>query len=177
MKLTSFLAQEHIYFNLDVSSKKKALELVGKLIAENLNRNIDLDHQWQEESNEPTHHICAVECFGNLFKREKLGSTALNFGIALPHAKLPENSPIQIETPIAIFLKLASPIDYEASDHKEVDLIFAMMFPNNDCEKFKAYLPAVAKKLTDKTFVKQLRYAETAESLWQLLDNETLDIE
>lgn len=177
MKLTTFLAQEHIYLNVEASSKKKALELVGKLIAENINRNIDLDNQWQDNSAEPTHHICAVECFGNLFKREKLGSTALNYGIALPHAKLPENSPIQLDTPIAIFLKLTSPIDYEASDHKEVDLIFAMMFPHNNCENFKSYLPAVANKLSDKAFVKQLRNMDTISELWQLLDSETLDIE
>lgn len=181
MKLTSFLKVEDIYFNVEASGKKRVLELVGKWIAESLNRDISLDKQWQEnqqiDSVEEISNICPVECFGNLFKREKLGSTALNYGVALPHAKLPENMPVQIELPIAVFLKLDSPVDYEASDHKDVDLIFAIMFPPQSCEKFKQYLPAVAKKLSDKAFVKQLRSAENRESLWQLLDNEELAIE
>ena len=159
--LTQFLSLEHIYLNVAISSKKRALEFIGKKVADALNQAYT-EHQIE-------HLFCPVECFSNLFKREKLGSTALNNGIALPHAKLPANSHIQLEKPIAIFIQLENPIDYEATDHKEVDLIYAILFPENSCDEYKMCLPQIAEKLTNKNLLKQLRMTTSAEDILQIL--------
>lgn len=160
MKLTEFLRPENIQLGVVVSSKKRALELIGKSVADYLNL---------QSHCTPENALCGVECFGNLFKREKLGSTALNHGIALPHTKLPLNDHIQLEQPIALFLQLETPIDFDADDHKEVDLIYAILFPENACEDYRSGLMKLAARLTDKNLLKQLRLAHSAEDIWQIL--------
>ena len=156
-KLTDFLSPETIQHGVFLSSKKRALELVGKLAAQVLNQH-----------NEESHPICPVECFSQLFKREKLGSTALNHGIALPHAKLPP-SDFPFTQPIAVFLQLETPIDYDAQDQKEVDLIYAILFPAAYCETHRASLSKIAQKLADKNLLKHLRNAQSADEIWQIL--------
>ncbi|MEG9476016.1 PTS sugar transporter subunit IIA [Mannheimia indoligenes] len=173
-KLTEFLSPENIRQGVLVSSKKRALELVGKVVAESINQ----PHLTQAEAQNES--VCPIDCFANLFKREKLGSTGLNQGIALPHAKLPACNGLTLDKPIAVFLQLEEAIDYEAQDNKDVDLIYAIMFPENSCEQYKSCLPQIAKQLADKSLLKQLRAAESAEDIWQILvyaDNHPKDEE
>lgn len=160
-QLTTFLTLENIHSGVVISSKKRALELLGKLVAERLNE------QFQTE--QPEQEVCPVECFANLFKREKLGSTSINYGVALPHAKVPCNEKIQLKEPLAIFLQLESEIDYEAVDHKGVDLIYAVFFPEGCCEQYKDCLQDIARQLSDKNLLKHLRAASSQEELWQVL--------
>lgn len=160
MKLTTFLSPENIHYGVELSSKKRALEFIGKLVAENLNSQFPCDK---------TQEFCPIDCFTNLFKREKLGSTAINNGVALPHAKLPSNDVIQLNEPIAIFLQLDTPIDYDAQDHKEVDLIYAILFPEQACEQYKGCLQEIAQQLSDKNLLKHLRSANSSEEIWQIL--------
>ncbi|MEG9530108.1 PTS sugar transporter subunit IIA [Mannheimia indoligenes] len=171
-KLTEFLSPENIRQGVLVSSKKRALELVGKVVAESINQLENLQEQGEA--------LCPVECFTKLFKREKLGTTGLNQGIAIPHAKLPACNGLTLDKPIAVFLQLEEAIDYEAQDNKDVDLIYAIMFPENSCEQYKSCLPQIAKQLADKSLLKQLRAAESAEDIWQILvyaDNHPKDEE
>ena len=160
MKLTEFLIPENIRQGVLVSSKKRVLELAGKIIAESANKSTACSDD---------DGLCPIECFGNLFKREKLGSTSINNGIALPHAKLPESATVSIDKPIAAFIQLEKPIDYEALDNKEVDLVYAIMIPSSCCEQYKNGLQEIAQRLNDKTLTKQLRSANNAEEIWQLL--------
>lgn len=158
MKLTEFLPLDNIRVGVEVSGKKKALEQVGQLVADYACR-----HALEEQA------VCPIACFSNLFKREKLGSTAINHGVALPHAKLPQESEV-LNKPVAVFLQLSEPIDYEATDNKEVDLIYAILFPEQCCATYKSYLPEIAEKLSDKHLLKLLRSAESAEDIWHILD-------
>ncbi|WP_181015863.1 MULTISPECIES: PTS sugar transporter subunit IIA [Glaesserella] len=160
MKLTTFLSPENIHCGVELSSKKRALEFIGKQVAENLNRQFQCDKAQE---------FCPIDCFATLFKREKLGSTAINNGVALPHAKLPKNEYIQLDEPIAIFLQLDTPIDYEAQDHKDVDLIYAILFPEQNCEQYKGCLQNIAQQLSDKNVLKHLRAATSSEEVWQVL--------
>lgn len=160
MKLTEFLSPLTIRYAVEVSSKKRALELVGKIAAEHLNTQFSCENEQDG--------ICPVECFSNLFKREKLGSTGINNGVALPHAKLPQ-SDIVLEKPLAIFLQLAEPIDYESTDNKDVDLVYALLFSEQSCEQYKSCLPQIAQKLSDKGLLKLLRSAESVDDIWQIL--------
>lgn len=160
MILTEFLRPENIRQGVVVSSKKRALEIIGSIIAQDLNAQAHCDNE---------QGLCPIECFGNLFKREKLGSTSLNNGVALPHAKLPKNDNVPLEKPVAVLLQLESAIDYEANGHKNIDLLYAIMFPEESCQHYKDCLPQIAERLSDKTLVKQLRNAENARQMWQIL--------
>lgn len=159
MKLTEFLTPDHIYCDVVASSKKRLLELAGKTVAESLHQEYNLDAK----------EMCPVGCFENLFKRERLGCTSIGNGIALPHAKLPLTC-AELSQPIALFFKLEHPINYEASDNKEVDLIYTMMFPEGCCEKYKGCLQKIAQKLSDKALAKQLRSAQSPDEIWQILE-------
>lgn len=163
MKLTEFLAPQDIRQGVEISSKKRALELIGQIVADKLNQ--------QSDSSIENERVCPVACFSHLFKREKLGSTGINQGVALPHAKLPENVVMSEKKPIAIFLQLAQPIDYESNDNKEVDLIYAVLFPESSCAEYKSCLPEMAKSLSDKVLLKQLRAAESSDEIWQILQH------
>lgn len=166
-KLTEFLSPENIRQGVLVSSKKRVLEKVGKIIAQSLNENAICSTEPSEKADDNT--LCPIECFSNLFKREKLGTTGLNQGIALPHAKLPACEGLVLDKPIAVFLQLEEGVDYGAQDNKEVDLVYAIMFPENSCSQYKHCLPEIAEQLMDKTLLKQLRAAESAEDIWQIL--------
>lgn len=157
MTLTQFLAPQNIHQGVICSSKKRVLELLGKYAADFLN-----------QGTEPEQEICAVECFNQLFKREKLGCTALSNGVALPHAKLPSDC-TSLSQPIAFFLQLESAVEYEAADHREVDLIYAVLFPEGSCEQYRGVLAEIAEKLSDKNVLKHLRAANNSEEIWQVL--------
>lgn len=158
LTLTQFLTPQNIRQGVICSSKKRALELLGKLAADSLNQSLDESEQ----------EICAIACFNNLFKREKLGCTALNNGVALPHAKLP-SACTSFTQPIAFFLQFESGIDYEAADHRDVDLIYAVLFPEQNCEEYRHILADIAEKLSNKNLQKHLRAANSSEEIWQVL--------
>lgn len=167
MLLTEFLTAENIHLDTPASCKKRTLEIAGKLLADAMRK------QLPEEIG--SDEACPIACFDALLKREKLGCTALNNGVAMPHAKLANACIQSLEKPIAVFMKLEQPVDYEAQDRKEVDLIYAILFPEQSCNHYKAYLPKIAEKLSDKNIIKQIRTAETEEDIWQLfyyLDNQ-----
>lgn len=181
-KLTEFLSPENIRQGVLVSSKKRALEYIGKIIAEYINNTLTIptDTCEQSQCDEQTEKVCPIECFTNLFKREKLGTTGLNQGVALPHAKLTTGESLVLNKPIAVFLQLEEAIDYDAQDNKDVNLIYAIMFPETCCEQYKNSLPQIAQQLTDKILLKQLRAAESVEDIWQILlyaDKHTINIE
>ncbi|MDO4430543.1 MAG: PTS IIA-like nitrogen regulatory protein PtsN [Lonepinella koalarum] len=149
MKFTSLLSPDNIRQGVICSSKKNLLEIVGRIAAKQCNIT---------EFNE-------IDCFENLFYREKLGCTALGNGIALPRARLPKGT-----SPVAVFLQLATAIDYDAADHRHVDLIFALLIPEDQCANYKDILESLSEKLTDKTLCKQLRNAQSAVELWQVFE-------
>ncbi|KOE67133.1 PTS IIA-like nitrogen regulatory protein PtsN [Aggregatibacter actinomycetemcomitans] len=146
MKFTELLTPESIRQGMILSSKKRVFELIAHIVAEKL----------QLENGEQ----CCFEC---LFSREKLGNSGLGGGVAMPKGRLPAEA-----QPIAVFIQLDSPIDYEAADHREVDLIFAVLIPENMCAAYVQYLPKLAENLTDKSLCKRLRAAKSADEILQI---------
>lgn len=157
MKLIEYLKPELIKLNLNFSSKKKALEAIGCLVTEYLE---------QQEGNEIT--FSSEECFSCLFKREKLGATSINYGIAMPHTKLPN---WKGDKPIAVFLQLGNPIDYETLENKDVDLIFAVIFPDEENEEYKSDLQNIAKMLNNKQLSRSLKTAQSLEEVLSIFDD------
>ncbi|MDC2825003.1 PTS IIA-like nitrogen regulatory protein PtsN [Rodentibacter pneumotropicus] len=150
MKLTELFRPENIRQGVSFSSKKRLFESIAHFIVEQLNC----------EKGEQA-------CFECLFEREKLGNSGLGNGVAMPKAKLPAEAS---DKALAVFLQLETPIDYDAQDGKPVDLVFAVLVPENQCQTYIPVLSDLTEKLIDKNFLKQLRSAKSADEIWQVFE-------
>ncbi|SHI05911.1 PTS IIA-like nitrogen regulatory protein PtsN [Ferrimonas marina] len=127
-------------------SKKRALEMISELASEQCP---DL----------PRH-----ELFESLMAREKMGSTGIGKGIALPHGRLS-----RITKPVAVMLKCDEPIPFDAIDHQPVDLLFGLFVPENECQEHLSTLAEVARKLSQKDLCRALRKADDNHLLYELV--------
>ncbi len=106
----------------------------------------------------------ADEILEALQKREKLGSTALGHGAALPHAQLPGEAP-----PFVLFARLAQPVDFDARDGEPVDLVVVVLWPAAATKDLLTAMAGIARVLQDSGLRRSLRGAGTAEQVAQLL--------
>lgn len=148
MKISELLDRESVFCQINCSSKKGALEKISHIAADKLN----MDPQ---------------ELFNSLIAREKIGSTGVGLGIAIPHVKIASSYPAT-----AIFMQCCTSIDYDAYDGNKVDILFAIFVPEDKCTEYLAALAEISKKLLDKPYLRQLRNADSNEHLYQLLQNE-----
>ena len=103
-----------------------------------------------------------VDLFDQLIARERLGSTGLGQGIAVPHCRL-----AQIERPIAALAKLDEAVDFESPDRKPVDLLFVLVVPEAATDDHLNLLAAVVERFNDSALVKSLRQAADSQTLYQ----------
>ena len=150
MNITELLSPENIRQGVSFSSKKRLFESIAHFVIEQVN-------------DEKGEQVC-LEC---LFEREKLGNSGLGNGIAMPKAKIPVTLS---DKAIAVFMQLDTPIDYDSSDGKFVDLVFAVLVPENHCVTYMPILSFLTERLTDKNLLKQLRSAKSAEEIWQVFE-------
>jgi len=148
MKISELLDKESIFCQTSCNSKKGILEKISHIAAEKLK-------------------IDAQELFNSLIAREKIGSTGVGLGIAIPHVKIDSAYPAT-----AIFMQCCSPIDYDSYDGNKVDILFAIFVPEDKCSEYLTALSEISKKLLDKPFLRQLRNAESNEQLYDLLRSE-----
>ena len=135
MNLVSrLLPVNHVVLDLDVSSKKRLFEQIGLLF-------------------ENTRHIPRSRVFDSLFDREKLGSTGLGYGVAIPHGRIKT-----LKEPVCAFVRTASPIAFESPDGQPVSLVFAMLVPEHATEAHLELLSELAQMFSDA----QLREALSA---------------
>jgi PTS system nitrogen regulatory IIA component len=145
MPLTDLVAPNAIVPALKVNGKKQAIqELAGKA-AKLSGQNERL-------------------IFDTLMQREKLGSTGVGNGIAIPHGKLPK-----LEKLFGLFARLDRPIDFEALDGQPVDLIFLLLAPEAAGADHLKALARVARLLRDADVVRKLRDSRDAEALYAVL--------
>ncbi|MGF1624089.1 MAG: PTS IIA-like nitrogen regulatory protein PtsN [Alphaproteobacteria bacterium] len=102
--------------------------------------------------------------FDMLLERERLGSTGVGEGVAIPHAR-----PAGIDRIYGVFARLAKPIPFDAPDDRPVDLIFLLLAPASEGGDHLKALAKVARALRDKTVRKQLRSAKTDKSVAELI--------
>jgi len=150
MNVTELLSPENIRQGVSFSSKKRLFESIAHFVIEQVN-------------DEKGEQVC-LEC---LFEREKLGNSGLGNGIAMPKAKIPVTLS---DKAIAVFMQLDTPIDYDSSDGKFVDLVFAVLVPENQCATYMPILSFLTERLTDKSLLKQLRSAKSTEEIWQVFE-------
>jgi PTS system nitrogen regulatory IIA component len=143
-----FINLDAIRLNDDSSSKKRVLEHAAKLLSRN-----DSD--------------LANDIFDRLLERERLGSTGLAGGVALPHARMPG-----IENTRGAFIRLDEGVDFDALDQQPVDLIFALMVPEDAPDTHLQILAKLAALFGDATKANALRKAspEGALDLLQHVD-------
>ena len=99
-----------------------------------------------------------------LSSRERLGTTGLGGGIALPHARIAKNEPAR-----AAFLKISNPIDFDAVDEKPVDLFLGLCLPEDSINEYLDLLGKVAEALENISFVESLRIIDDKESVLRKL--------
>jgi nitrogen PTS system EIIA component len=102
--------------------------------------------------------------FEKLLTREKLGSTGIGQGIAIPHGKLTGLTRVY-----GLFARLAQPVDYDAVDGQPVDLVFALIAPDHAGADHLKALAKISRLLRDQATVAKLRGTETAEGLYSIL--------
>jgi len=104
------------------------------------------------------------QIFDVLLERERLGTTGVGRGIAIPHGKLKELAQLQ-----GLFAKLEKPIDFDAIDDEPVDLIFLLLAPESAGADHLKALAKVSRLLRDETMCAKLRNSEDADAIYALL--------
>ncbi len=143
----------HIIANLTVENKKQALAELAKLAS-------------------PITGLSEHVVFEVLFAREKLGTTGVGHGIAIPHGKI-ENA----DKVYGFFARLAQPIDFEAIDEKPVDLLFMLLAPHDAGADHLKALAKVSRMFREKAFCEKLRAAPDAKALYALLSEGEKNVE
>ena len=143
--MMDLIAPEGIIANLRVGSKKQALQELAKRAAE-------LTGQ----------HERAV--FDVLIERERLGTTGVGHGIAIPHGKLP-----MLERVYGVFARLERPVDFDAIDEQPVDLMFLLLAPDNAGADHLKALARVSRLLRNPTLCQKLRGCDGVDAVYAVL--------
>ena len=146
MKISDILSPKNVLSNIECNSKKATIELLAKILA---------------DSNNGISQIEIIDC---LTAREKLGSTGLGNGIAIPHGRLK-----YCKEAIACFVKLNNGIDYETADGIPVDLVFALIVPEESTDEHLNILAMLAKILSRPKTINKLRKSKNKTEIFTLL--------
>ncbi len=145
MEIHDLINPESVVANLHVTSKKQAIQDLSKKASE-----INGLHE--------------RAIFDVLMERERLGTTGVGNGIAIPHGKLAE-----LETLHGLFARLEKPVDFQSIDEQPVDLIFLLLAPETAGADHLKALARVSRLLRDKTVCEKLRGTDQSEALFALL--------
>lgn len=146
MQIGELLSLDRVVESADVTSKKRTLELLGRLLG-------------SEETG-----LSADEVFDTLLARERLGSTGLGAGVAIPHGRMKG-----IGRAVGAFVKLHEGIDFDAPDKQPVDLLFALIVPEECTDVHLDILAQLARLFRDTDTVEQLRQCADSETLYRTL--------
>lgn len=146
-RLSSILTAAHVLVQVDVSSKKRAFEEAG-LLFENL------------------HGLSRALVTDSLFSRERLGSTGLGHGVAIPHGRIKG-----LKSPMAAVFQLVNPIGFEAPDEQAVALMIFLLVPEAATQRHLEILSEIAEMLSDATLRGKLLACTSASDLHNLIAN------
>lgn len=145
MNIVDILNVDGIIPRLNAGSKKQALQELSKRAAQMTG-------------------VSERQIFDVLLERERLGTTGVGHGIAIPHGKLP-----QIDRLYGLFGRLETPIDYDSIDEEPVDLIFLLLAPEGAGADHLKALSRVSRLLRDRTVCEKLRGTADRDGLYALL--------
>ena len=151
MNIADLISKDRVQAVTELSSKKRTLEELSAALAR------------------AAPFLTDADVFASLVSREKLGSTGLGQGVAIPHGRMRA-----LNESVGAFLRLGQGIDFEASDGGPVDLIFGLLVPEDTTEEHLQILAGLAEMFTDDDFCRRLRAADDDEALYELLAAYTL---
>ena len=142
--IASLLRPENIVVGLDASSKKRVFEQAGLLFENN-------------------QQLARSTVYDALFAREKLGSTALGLGVAIPHGRIKG-----LKSAVGAFFRLAAPVPFDAPDGVAVELVFVLLVPQSANEQHLQLLAELAQMFSERKFREQLLAAADNTALLEL---------
>jgi PTS system nitrogen regulatory IIA component len=142
-RLSAILPSAQALVQVDVTSKKRAFEEAG-LLFENL------------------HGLNRALVADSLFARERLGSTGLGHGVAIPHGRIKG-----MKSPLAAVFRLTQPIGFDSPDEQPVCLLFFLLVPEASTQKHLEILSEIAEMLSDSGFRERLKQSSDAQDLHQ----------
>jgi PTS system nitrogen regulatory IIA component len=137
---------DSISFRDSASSKKKVLENLSQKLAAN------------------TTATTAEKIFQVLLERERLGSTGLGKGVAIPHARVPG-----LTHTIAAMLTLENPVAFESADNQPIDIAFGLLVPEEDTDHHLQHLSRLVSLFRDPEICDKIRHADSADAIFELL--------
>ena len=146
-RLATILPPDQVLVHVDVTSKKRAFEEVG-LLFENL------------------HGLSRTLITDSLFARERLGSTGLGHGVAIPHGRIKG-----LKSPMAAVFQLAQPIGFESPDEQPVAVLIFLLVPEAATQKHLEILSEIAELLSDAALREKIKTSDDAQALHQLIAN------
>ncbi|ACS87416.1 PTS IIA-like nitrogen-regulatory protein PtsN [Musicola paradisiaca Ech703] len=152
IQLSAVLRKECTRSAVHCQSKKRALEIISELAARQLNL--------------PPQMI-----FESILTRERMGSTGIGNGIAIPHGKLEDENTLGA---VGVFIQLEHPVAFDAIDNQPVDLLFALLVPAEQCKTHLHTLSLVAKRLADKSVCRRLRAVQNDDELYHIMTDQDL---
>lgn len=144
-RLASILPAAQVLVSVDATSKKRAFEEAG-LLFENL------------------HALSRALVTDSLFARERLGSTGLGHGVAIPHGRIKG-----LKSPMAAVVQLAEPIGFDAPDEQPVKLLIYLLVPETATQKHLEILSEIAELLSDAPLREKMKNSADAGALHQLI--------
>ncbi|MFT5575132.1 MAG: PTS system nitrogen regulatory IIA component [Bermanella sp.] len=148
MQLVQILTQERTFCGAQSTSKKRLLEDIAQFISNDV------------------HALNANEIYAQLLNRERLGSTGIGEGVAIPHCRVSNCSSV-----IGTLVTLKSAVDFESVDDKPVDILFALVAPEEGHDEHLKALASIAERLNDPAFREQIRAADSADILFHTAVN------
>ena len=142
--LANLLTADQVVLGLDASSKKRVFEQAGILFESRLG-------------------LARSVIFDSLFARERLGSTGLGQGVAIPHGRIKG-----LKQAAGAFLRLAQPVPFDSPDGRPVDLLFVLLVPEQATEQHLQILSELAQRFSDRTFREKLASASEATDILAL---------
>jgi len=144
MKLESILSLDRIQYSSKIGSRKNALEHISKLLCQHLPG------------------IESEDIFESYVERERLGSTAIGHGVAIPHIRSNK-----VREPVAAFLHLEKGIEFGAQDEEAVDLIFGLLVPEDGAEEHLEILAKLARMFSQAECRESFRQKKDPKALYQ----------
>lgn len=143
--IAKLLPLPNVMIDLDVSSKKRVFEQVGLLFENN-------------------HQIARSQVYDSLFEREKLGSTGLGQGVAIPHGRVKG-----LKEALGALVRMKQPIPFDAPDGQPVGMIFVLLVPDRATDVHLQILSELAQVFSDKAFRERLLASPSVAELHRLI--------
>ena len=145
MDLSDLIGEDSVLPSLKANSKKQAIQEIASHAAK-------------------VTGLPGRDIFDTLLQRERLGSTGVGHGVAIPHGKL-----VALDRLVGVFARLSKPVDFEAIDDQPVDLIFLLLAPESAGADHLKALARIARVLRDERNSSLLREAGDAHEIYQAL--------